>query len=87
MLYKNQQSVRIRTFLERLYNLPLNTELNAESASGELSECIRNDPERNEHSSEENGNTRREQIIISGVVWNMFTCVDTHMIARRRPMY
>lgn len=55
---RKRQSVRIRKSLGSWCDLPLNTELNAESSSGELSECIWNDPERNENSSEEHRNTR-----------------------------
>ena len=56
---RNRQSVRIRTPLGSSCDLPLNTELNTESAGGELAECIWNDPERDEHSGEEHRNTRK----------------------------
>ena len=69
---QNQQSVR-NVPRERLCNLPLNTELNAESAGGELAECIRNDPERDEHSGEEDRDTRGEKIVTLGVVLNAFS--------------
>ena len=58
---RKRQSVRIRTSLGKSCDLPLNTELNAESAGGELAECIWNDPERNENSGEEHGNAREKR--------------------------
>jgi len=42
-----------------LCDLPLNAKLNAESTSGELAEGIRDDPERNERSDEEDENAAR----------------------------
>lgn len=36
-----------------LHDLPLNTELDAESAGGKLAECVREDPKWNERSDEE----------------------------------
>jgi hypothetical protein len=51
-----------------LRDLPLNTELNPESAGGELVECIRDDPERDEHSNEEDRSTRKERATKLGVV-------------------
>ena len=65
---RNQQSVRIRTLLESLSSLPLDTELNKESAGGELAKCIRNNPERNERSNEKNRSTGKERKIKFGEV-------------------
>lgn len=47
--------------LERLCVLPLDTELNEEGASGEPAERIRDNPERNECSNEEDENTGSER--------------------------
>jgi len=43
----------------QLRDLPLNAKLNAESTSGELAECIRDDPERDKRSNKENEDAER----------------------------
>jgi len=56
----NERTVRTRRFLEvRLPDLPLNAELDAESASGELAECVRDDPEWDEYPDEEDANAKK----------------------------
>lgn len=64
--------------------LPLNAELDAESAGGKLAERIRDDPKRDENSNEEDKDTdKREQDQTEETF-----CLDgTDMIVRRRPMY
>ena len=42
-----------------LRDLPLNAKLDAESTSGELAKCTRDDPERNEHSDDAKANTKK----------------------------
>ena len=87
MIYKTN-SVRTRPLHEMgLGDLPLNTKLDAESAGGKLAECMRKNPERNEHPNEEKGNARKGRKRQLGEVRNMLVYGDTHMIARRRPMY
>lgn len=44
-----------------LCDLPLNTKLETESTSGELAECIRDDPERNERSDEKDKDTGKKE--------------------------
>jgi len=54
----------VRRLLESLRGLPVNTELKAESASRELAERTREDPERNERCSDEEGNARKWRTMI-----------------------
>jgi len=76
----------IKKLLRSLRDLPLNTKLNPESAGGEPAKRIRDDPERNEHSNQEDRDTRNDKEVKLGAVQGVFVCGDTHMIARRRPM-
>ena len=75
------------SFQRKLRNLPLDAKLNEESTSGELAECIRDDPERNEHSDEEDENAEKEGMIKLDVLGNALVGRNTYMIVRRRPMY
>jgi len=49
-----------------LGDLPLNAKLNTELAHSELAERIRDDPERNEHSGEENAGAAKDSILRLG---------------------
>jgi len=69
----------IKNLLRSLRDLPLNTKLNPESAGSELAKCIRDDPERNERSNQEDGDTRKGRVTKSGVVQGAFVCGEnTH---------
>ena len=49
-----RQVVRTTTYLEvRLHDSPLNTELETKSAGGELTECARENPERDKYTDED----------------------------------
>ena len=42
------------------HDLPLNTELDTESTSGKLAECVWDDPERDEYSDQEDEDTEKK---------------------------
>ena len=84
---QKQRVVRTGTFIRaRLHDLPLNAKLDTESTSGKLAERVRDDPEWDEHSDEEDEDAGKKgnQIKFGR---RLFACSGTHITVRRRPMY